>query len=80
MISADKKPDVKQEIKELLAVPYNLTEVPSQNLKYNVKQACIFDLILVDFPSSLILSVKNRGRQGFLLNRQNLLCMTNVIC
>ena len=37
-------------------------------------------LILVDIPSSLILSVKNRGRQGFLLNSQNLLSMTNVIC
>ena len=67
MISADIKTDVKQEIKELLAVSYNLTEVVSQNLKYNVKQACIFNLILVDIPSSLILSVKNRWRQGFYL-------------
>ena len=80
MISADIKTDVKQEIKELLAVSYNFTEVPSQNLKYNVKEACIFNLILVDIPSSLILSVKNREKQGFLLNRQNLLSMTNVIC
>ena len=37
MISADIKTDVKQEIKELIAVSYDLTEVPSQNLKYNVK-------------------------------------------
>ena len=80
MISADIKTDVKQEIKELLAVSYNFTEVPSQNLKCNVKEACIFNLILVDIPSSLILSVKNRGKQGFLLNSQNLLSMTNVIC
>ena len=80
MISADIKTDVKQEIKELLAVSYNLTEVPSQNLKFNVKQACIFNLILVDIPSGLILSVKNRGRQGFLLNSQNLLSMANVTC
>ena len=80
MISADIKTDVKQEIKELLAVSYNLTEVPYRNLKYNVKQACSFNLILVEIPSSLILSVKNRGRQGILLNSQNLLSMTNVIC
>ena len=44
MISADIKTDVKQEIKELLTVSYNLTEVPSQNLKYNVKQTCIQSL------------------------------------
>ena len=80
MISADIKTDVKQEIKELLAVSYNLAEVPSQNLKCNVKQACIFNSILVDIPSSLILTVKNRGRQGFLLNSQNLLSMTNAVC
>ena len=76
MISADIKTDVKQEIN----LSYNLTEVPPQNLKYNVKQVCIFNLILVDIPSSLLLSVKIRGRQGFLLNSQNLLFMTNVIC
>ena len=76
MISADIKTDVKQEIN----LSYNLTEVPSQNLKYNVKQVCIFNLILVDIPSSLLLSVKIKGRQGFLLNSQNLLFMTNVIC
>ena len=29
MISADIKTDVKQEIKELIAVSYDLTEVPS---------------------------------------------------
>ena len=29
-----------------------------QNLKYNVKQACIFHLILVAIPSSLTLSIK----------------------
>ena len=52
MISADIKTDAKQEIKEL---------VPSQNLKYNVKQACIFNLILFGIPSSLILFVKDRG-------------------
>ena len=37
------------------------TEVPFQNLKYNIKQACIFRLILVDIPSNLTLSVKSRG-------------------
>ena len=44
---------------------YLFTEVPSQNLKYNVKQACIFNLIMVGIPSSLILYVmKRRGGGG----------------
>ena len=51
---------------------YSLTEVPSQNMKYNAKQACIFHLILVGITCSLILSIKNGedgGRlKGFLLN------------
>ena len=33
MISADTKADVKQEIKELVVVCYNFTEILSQNLK-----------------------------------------------
>ena len=33
-----------------------------QNLKYNVKRAYIFHLILVGIPSSMILSVKRDGR------------------
>ena len=32
-----------------------------ENLKYNVKEACIFHLILVGIPSSSILSIKKRG-------------------
>ena len=41
---------------------------------YNVKrQVCIFHLILVGIPSILILSVKNRGWGGCLLNGQNFL-------
>ena len=55
MISGDIKTDVEQEIKELVAVSY-ITEVLSQNLKYNVKQDC--------FSSSLILSVENRESEG----------------
>ena len=55
------------------------TEVLFQNLKCNVKQACIFNLILVGIPSSLILSVKNRGMKGFLPNHQNLINMMKVI-
>ena len=46
---------------------YLFTEVTSQNLKYIVKQACIFNLILIGIPSSLILSVKNRGWRVFYL-------------
>ena len=32
-----------------------------QNLKYSIKGACMFHLILVGVLSILILSVKNRG-------------------
>ena len=42
--------------------------------------ACIFHLILVSILSILTLSVKNRGWFFFLLNRQNPLSMTEVIC
>ena len=68
MISADIKTDVKQEIKKLVAASYNFS------------QACIFHLILVGIPCSLILSIKNREGKGggwrCLLNSQNLLRMT----
>ena len=41
-----------------------------------------FSLILVGIPSILIIPVKNRwvGERGGLLNRQNLLSVTKVIC
>ena len=42
--------------------------------------ACIFHLILVSILYFLTLSVKNRGWFFFLLNRQNPLSMTEVIC
>ena len=35
-----------------------------QNLKYNVKRACVFLLIMVGILTILILSVKNRGVGG----------------
>ena len=38
MIFADTKTDIKQEIKELEAVSYNFTEVPSRNMNCNTKQ------------------------------------------
>ena len=61
MKSADIKTDAKKRNKRTGSCILKLfKEVPSQNLKYNVKQACIFNLILVGIPSSLILSVKNR--------------------
>ena len=44
-----------------------------------VKRACTFHLISACILSILILTVKNRG-WVFLLNRQNLLSMTEVIC
>ena len=60
MRSADVKVDVRQqEIKELITYKMYL-----QNLKSNVKQVYIFDLILVGIPSSLLLSIKNRDMWG----------------
>ena len=35
-----------------------------QNVKYNVKRACIFHLIFVSVLSNVILSGKNRGAGG----------------
>ena len=50
-------------------------------MKYNLKGTCIFNLILVGTPSSVTLSVKNRGGGGRdLLNGQNLLSVTKGIC
>ena len=60
LISANMKTNVKQEIKKTGSCVLCLfTEVPSQNLKFNVFQACIFHLILVCIPCSLILSIRN---------------------
>ena len=41
-----------------------------QNIKYNVKRVCIFHLILFGTPSSSILSVKNRGQGGYLMDNK----------
>ena len=60
MISADIKADTKQEKKIGSCILQLFTEVPLQNLNNNLKQACIFNLILVGISSSLILSIKNR--------------------
>ena len=58
MISADVKTYVQQqEIKEVVAITFYKKYL--QNLKYNVKQACIFHLILSGITSNLLLSVKN---------------------
>ena len=60
MISADIKTDVKQEIKKLVAVScITFHRSTFSNLKFNTKQACIFHLMLVGIPCSLILSIKN---------------------
>ena len=48
------------------------------------QKTCIFHLILLGIPSSLVLFVNNRGvgvgGRGSLLNEQNLLSMMKVIC
>ena len=55
MISADIKADAKQEIKELVAASYNVSQ------KYLFKTWSIFNLVLVRIPSSLILSFRTGG-------------------
>ena len=60
-ISTDVKIGAKKEIKGMLAVSYNFSQKYLENLKYNVKQACIFSLILIRIPSNLMLIVINRG-------------------
>ena len=61
---------------------YNMClQILLQNLKYNINWACIFYLILVSILSILILSIyEQRVFFFFLLNGQNLLSMTKVIC
>ena len=48
-----------------------------------MKRPCIFHLVLVGIPSSLVLPVKSKwdgGGWAGLLNRQNPLSVTKVIC
>ena len=62
------KDDVKQqEIKELVAISLTFYNKYLQNSKYNVKQVCIFYLILLGIPFNLILSIKSRGSGFFSL-------------
>ena len=56
------KANVKQNETKELAVP--IVVHTFQNLKYNVKNACTFHLILIGIPPGLTSSVKNR-RWGY---------------
>ena len=69
MISADVKNNMKQEIKELVAGSYNFYKKCLQNLKYNVKKACISHLILVGVSLSLTRTAKH---WNFVQNKLNL--------
>ena len=85
MISVDAKANKnnkQQEIKIWWLYFTNLYKKYFQNLKYIVKRAYIFHLILVGILSNLVLPVKKRwwGSEGFLLNGQNPLNATKVIC
>ena len=78
VMSADGKANIKQQkIKDLVVY---LKRKYLQNLKSNIKRGRIFHLILVCNPFVLILSVKNRVLGGVLLNGQNLLSVTKIIC
>ena len=64
MTSADIKNDVKPKNKKSGRCIFKIfMEVSFQNLKYNLKQACIFDVILVGIPCSLIFFIKS-GEDG----------------
>ena len=81
MVSADVKSNIKQEMKDLVAASYKFCKKYLQNLKWNVKRACIFHLIMLGIPSILILSVKKKGMgEGGLLNEKNLLSVIKAIC
>ena len=71
MISADVKTNKNNKKKKIWWL--YLTHFYKTYLQ-NLKQ------ILVGILSILILSVKNRGKVGFLLNGQNPLSVTKVIC
>ena len=59
-----------------------LTFFITSTLKYNVKRECIFYLILVGIPSTLIMSIKNKqgGGSGFFLNGQNPISVIKAVC
>ena len=73
------KNNKKQKIWQLYYLT-NFYKVYVQNLKYNIKGACIFHFIFVGILSILILSIMNmeEGGRG-LLNKENLLSTTKVI-
>ena len=61
MISNNIKTDAKQEIKGLVVLSYKLSQkYLLKRFQYSMKQACIFNSILVGILSSLIFSIKNR--------------------
>ena len=61
MMSADVNANIKQqEIKH----PVTYLTILCKKLKCNVNRGCIFHLILVGIPSTLILFFKNRGIKG----------------
>ena len=45
MMSANVKANIKQEIKDLVAVSYNFFKKYPQNFKYNVKEGVFFNFI-----------------------------------
>ena len=78
MISADVKANVKQWIKKLVDVSYRFYKRYLQNLKYNVKRACIFHLILVGYFIELDIVCQEQGEAFLLIKGQNLLSVTKL--
>ena len=61
-----------QEIKGLVVCHVTFYKKYLQNLRYNIKQSCIFHLILLGNSSNLILSFKNRGNVFFFFKPQKI--------
>ena len=57
---------IKQEINKLVTVSYNFLQYFS---KHEIQCKASFHLILFGIPSSLILSVKEKGVGGYLTNK-----------
>ena len=65
MISADIKTDVSQQEMKELVVAFNFHRSTFSKLEIQVKQACVFHLILDGIPSRLILTILTTGVECF---------------
>ena len=81
-MSADVKANIKQEIKDLGALPYIFFKETPSKLEMQCKRGCIFHLIFIGISSILILSINNRevGWGGGGGGGWAVFCLTDKIC